>query len=498
MKFERVVPVSFQLFRRIFVAAGLFSAGVVHAQSGRPVTYTAEFGGLYSLNNRAPFWIRSNQFGILPDSGNTFFFRHSLYTKEDTSKRGLRLNAGLEMVTMVGEETRFLLPEAFVSARLGKFQLLVGRKKQIHGFTDTTLSSGSVTWSGNALPLPGIQLSLPDYVTFFNGFLGVKGHYVHAWFGEQPYARNYYLHQKSLYGRLGRGRIRLHGGIMHHAQWGGEPKYYIPEEGWLTINERFASGWNVYRDVVLPFHNPPRDSATVASFDFENRYGNHLGQIDIGGELNTANTRWLFYKQLPFETGQTFSSLGNLDDGVYGISVASKQPEGWLQRVVVEFVHTTNQGMYRSGLLRLLGFKGRHYGRNQNFYFSHAQYPDGWSYRRKSLGSPFLVPNPDIRDEKSINASNYFANNNNIKAGYLGLITRLSAVEMETRISFSKNYGTGENILHETADQLSFVHKMTLPIPQQGGFIQLNVGIDHGDLIKDNYGIMLSWKKVWE
>lgn len=486
--------------RIVLILALLLSSGAAKAQSGRPVTYTAEFGGLYSLNNRAPFWIRSNQFGMVPDSGNTFFFRHALYTREDTSEKNFKLSAGLEMVTLVGQQTRFLLPEAFVSARMGKFQLLAGRKKQVHGLTDTTLSSGSITWSGNALPLPGIQVSLPDYVSFMNGFLGVKGHFTHAWFADQTYVKNYYLHQKSLYARVGRpeGSIRLYGGVIHQVQWGGVPKYEVPDDRWLTINERFASGWNVYRDVVFPFNNPPRDSAKVASFDFENRYGNHLGQIDIGGELNTENFRWLFYKQLPFETGQTFSSLGNLDDGVYGISLSARKREGWFRRMVVEFVHTTNQGMYRSGLLRLLGYNGRHYGRNQNFYFSHSQYVDGWSYEGKTLGSPFLIPNPEIRDEKAIDASNYFANNNNIKAGYLGLITRLSAVQMETRISFSKNFGSPANILPETADQLSFAHKMTIPIPQEGGFIQLNVGIDHGDLIRDNYGIMLSWKKIWD
>ena len=464
------------------------------------MTYTAEFGGLYSLNNRAPFWIRSNQFGMVPDSGNTFFFRHSLHTREDTSEKKFRVSAGVEMVIVVGEQTRLLLPEAFVSTRLGKFQLLAGRKKEVFGLLDTALSSGSMTWSGNALPLPALQLSLPEYVNFFNDIMGVKGHFSHAWFGDQTYVRQYYLHQKSLYLRLGRpdGRIQLHGGILHHAQWGGIPKYDVPDDRWLTIHDRFASGWNVYRNVVFPFNNPPRDSSEVASFDFENRYGNHLGQVDIGGTLNTETLRWLFYKQLPFETGQTFSSLGNLDDGVYGLSVASRKAEGWFRRLVVEFVHTTNQGMYRSGLLRLVGYHGRHYGRNQNYYFSHSQYVDGWSYEGKTIGSPFLIPNPEIRDEKSIDASNYFANNNNIKAGYVGLITRLSAVQMETRLSVSKNFGSPANILPETADQLSFAHKMSLPLPENGGFIQLHVGIDHGDLIRDNYGIMVSWKKVWE
>jgi hypothetical protein len=488
------------VFRILQLLVYLLIGLTVFAQSNKPVTYSAEFGGMYSINNRAPFWLRSNQFGIVPDSGNTVFFRQNLHTKRDTSNKRFKVNAGAEMVAIVGEDVKLILPEVYLNMNFGKAQLLLGRKKLIHGFTDTTLSSGSVTWSGNALPLPEIQFSIPEYINIFNGNIGIKGHFSHAWFGNQQFARGYYLHQKSIYGRIGKpnGKIKLYGGVLHHVQWGGRPKYDIPEDKWLTVNQQFASGWHVYKDVVFPFNNPPRDSARVATFDFENRYGNHLGQVDIGGELNLAKFRWLFYKQLPFETGQTFSSLGNLDDGVYGISITAKKSESWFKKVVFEFVHTTNQGMYRSGFLRLIGYEGKHYGRNQNFYFNHAQYLDGWSYEGKTVGSPFLIPTPEIRDEKSYDTRNYFNNNNNIKAGYMGLITSVSGVIMEMRISLSKNFGSSANILEESANQLSFAHKMAVPIPKLGGIINLNVGIEQGDLIRDNYGIILSFKKVWD
>lgn len=485
---------------RLLILCFLFPLGSqIFAQSERKISYSAEFGGLYSINNRTPFWLRSNQFGVLPDSGNTVFFKHTLYTKPDTTKKFFKINAGAEAVAIVGQQVKLILPEAFVAMKAGKMQLLLGRKKQIHGFTDSTLTSGSVTWSGNALPLPEIQISFPEYINIFRGNIGIKGHYSHAWFGNQQYAKDYFLHQKSLYGRIGKpnAKIKLYAGVLHHVQWGGDPKYDIPEDKWLSVNRQFAGGWQVYRDVVFPFNNPPRDSAKVASFDFENRYGNHLGQIDIGGELNLKHYRWLFYKQLPFETGQTFSSLGNLDDGVYGVSITSKKRESWFKKVVFEFVHTTNQGMYRSGFLKLIGFNGKHYGRNQNFYFNHAQYLDGWSYEGKTIGSPFLIPTPEIRDEKSYETRNYFNNNNNIKAGYMGLITSISGVIMETRFSFSKNYGSKANVFPESANQLSFAHKMAIPVSKLDGFINLNVGIEQGDLIKDNYGILLSYKKVW-
>lgn len=485
--------------KKLLILFQFFLSLSAFSQSGKLLTYSAEFGGLYSTNKRTPFWLKSNQFGVLPDSGNTVFFRQSLYTKIDSSDKFFKANAGLEFVSMVGGESKIILPEAFLNLRLGKMQLLIGRKKQIHGFTDTTLSSGSMTWSGNALPVPEIQLSIPEYVNLFHGYLGIKGHFSHGWMGNQTNVKKYYLHQKSLYGRIGKpnGKVKLYGGILHNALWGGEPKYDVPVDKWLTVNEKFASGWKVYRDIVFPFNNPPRDSTQVASFDYENRYGNHLGQIDLGGELDLENFRWTFYKQLPFETGQTFSSWGNLDDGIYGISLVSKKEKSAFKRMVLEFIHTTNQGLYRSGFLRLIGFDGKHYGRNQNFYFSHAQYIDGWSYEGKTIGSPFLIPSSEIRDEKSINSRDFFVNNNNIKALYTGLIYQLSSVLMETRISFSENFGSTHNVFKEKANQLSFAHKMAIPVAKLKGVVNLNVGIEQGDLIRDNYGIMLSYQRTW-
>lgn len=469
------------------------------SQSFKEFTYTAETGGLYSINNKIPFWLKSNQFGVFPDSGNTVFFIQSLHTKKDTTGKFFSVNAGIELASIVGGQVRLLLPEAYLGFKVGKVNFMMGRKKQIHGFTDTTLTSGSITWSGNALPIPEVQVSIPDYINVFNSWIGFKGHFSHGWFGNQPYVKGYYLHQKSLYGRIGKpnGKIKLYGGILHHAQWGGQPKYDISEDNWLKVGDRFAEGWNVYRDVVFPFSNPPADSAKVGSFDFENRYGNHLGQVDIGGELDTRRFRLLFYKQLPFETGQTFSSLGNLDDGVYGISVVFKEKFSLVRRIVVEFIHTTNQGMYRSGLLRLLGINGRHYGRNQNYYFNHSQYIDGWSYEGNTIGTPFMLPNPEIRNEKSEDFRHYFANNNNIKGGYIGAIFKASDVIIESRLSYSRNFGTFDRSLPNVS-QMSFASKICIPVDYLKGMVNLNVGIEQGDLIRDNFGVMLSYKRVWQ
>ena len=470
------------------------------AQSRRPYNYSVELGGFYSINNKIPFWLRNNQFGAFPNADNTVLFRQNIESKIDTSKKKFKMQYCADMVTIVGSQAKIIIPEAYYKISYRKFALMAGRKKQVHGFVDSTLSSGSITWSGNSLPLPEIQLSIPEYTKFIFPFLSFRGHYTHAWFGNQTFVKGYYLHQKSLYGRIGRAnsKVKLYGGVLHNAQWGGIPKYGIPEGDPRFINGRFPTGWYTYRNIFLPYNNPKRDSsANISAYDYENRFGNHLGQIDFGGELNLKKTKWMFYKQIIFETGQTFSSLSNIDDGLYGISISSKKEKPIINKIVFEYLNTTNQGMYRAGLLRLLGIQGKHYGRNQNFYFNHGQYLDGWSYYEMSIGTPFMISNDQIKSEKQTNFDQIFANNNNIKAGYLGIQSKINSVNLETRLSYSRNYGSFR-VKIDPANQFSMAIKGIIPAPKLNGFLNVGIGIEHGDLINDNYGMFLSFKRMWK
>jgi hypothetical protein len=495
---------AFQKFFFILLSMVLCFTENSYAQSLRKVVYSVELGGFYSINNKIPFWLRSNQFGAFPNADNTVLFRQNIESKKDTSSKKFKKQFCADMVTIVGSQSKIIIPEAYYLINYGKFTFLAGRKKQIHGLVDSTLSSGSITWSGNALPLPEIQISIPEYTKIFFPFLAFKGHYSHGWFGNQASAKDFYLHQKSLYLRMGRAhsKLKLYGGILHNAQWGGTPKYEIPEWDTRFINGKFPQGWYTYRNVVFPFNNPKIDSSSnISVYDSENRFGNHLGQIDMGGDLDLKRMRILFYKQIVFETGQTFSSLSNIDDGLYGISFISKNPSKPFKKVVFEVLQTTNQGMYRAGILRLLGIQGRHYGRNQNFYFNHGQYTDGWSYNGFTIGSPFLIPNPEIRSEKRDDGqTQLFSNNNNIKAAYIGIHNKLNSIDLETRISFSRNFGSSNHTLGElgVADQFSMGIKAQIPAPKLHGIINFNVGIEHGDLIYDNYGVYASFKRIWK
>ncbi|WP_304236174.1 capsule assembly Wzi family protein [Jiulongibacter sediminis] len=460
--------------------------------------YSFEIGSFFSLNNKIPFWQKANQFGAVPQSGNSLYFRQMIESKTDTSAGFFHADYCLDLATVVGEKPMIIIPEAFLKLNFGPFVISGGRFKEVLGLVDSTLSSGSITWSGNSLGIPQVRIAIPEYTKLFVPWLGFKGHYSHGWFGDQVSVKDYYLHQKALYGRIGsdKSRLRVYGGLLHHVQWGGEPKYGPSGPGDDRFTDgAFAEDWFTYGQVVFPFRALREDTTGYGDFELMNRFGNHIGQIDIGGDINLGSMNLLVYKQNIFETGQTFSSLTNLDDGLYGVALKSRREGAVFKRLVLEYLRTTNQGSYRSGLPRLLGLPDRYFG-TETYYFNHMQYIDGWAYESETIGTPFLVPQEEIRPEKQSYPDAVFYNNNRIIAAYAGLNVRLNSIDLTSRVSYSRNYGALFTPI-PPVDQMSMAVQAAIPLKNKNAFLKVNIGIDQGDLINDNYGAQIAYQRFW-
>ncbi|SOE22761.1 Capsule assembly protein Wzi [Spirosomataceae bacterium TFI 002] len=466
-------------------------------QIRKKFSYSFELGGYASINQELPFWLKSNQYGAVPKSANSTYFRQQIESKTDTSAKFFHVNYCVDIMTFVGNEAKLIIPEAFLDFRFGPLSISGGRIKGVMGLVDSTLSSGSITWSGNALPIPEVRIAIPEYRKFIFKWLAVKGHYSHGWFGDQVTVKNSFFHQKSLYARLGKPekKIHLYGGLLHNAQWGGSPKYTLPEGDDRLTNGKFPQDWFTYGQVVFPYQARQDSSGTYGLFEETNRFGNHIGQFDLGGTIDFKNTLLTVYKQTIFETGVTFSSLTNTDDGLYGLSLKNKKEDAVFQKVVFEFLHTLNQGAYQSGLARLLKLEDRQYGWS-TYYFNHMQYQDGWSFKGKGIGTPFAVPEEYIKVSKKTFGSEVFLNNNRIKVGYLGAQFKLNSILLQTRMSLSRNYGS-QFVKYKPADQVSFLINSSIPLPKLKGILGVRIGIDQGELIKDNYGANISFRRNW-
>jgi hypothetical protein len=459
--------------------------------------YDVEIGGYFATNEKLPYWMQANQFGVPPDSPNTALLTQHFYSKPDSVKKFFDYDYGLELNVLNGQQTTIRLTEAYIRPKFGAFHLLVGRKKQVHGIGDSTLSSGSMTWSGNAQPVPEVQIGISEYQKLLFNWFSFKGHISHGWFQEQTFVEDYFLHQKSLYFRIGKpnGKVKLHGGILHSVQWGGTPKYETNENDGKTVNGKFPSDWFTFKQVFFPRAAIVDTTLGYSNFEVENRFGAHLGQVDFAAEVNTNSLTILGYRQIPIETGRTIGSLSNLDDGVYGLSFKGKKEESFFQKLVVEYLFTMNQHSYQGLLARLLDIPPKNY-MNDAFLFNHQQYFDGWSYNGRTIGSPFLIPQSEIRTERKVDNDFVFVNNNRIRAFYLGFNGKINEVSLTLRTSFSKNFGA-ITLPTPPAAQNSYFFQASIPLKRIGGSFKTSIALDQGNLIYDNYGVNISFCKSW-
>ncbi len=484
----------------------VFTSFILFSQDNeikREIKYTAEAGTIISTNGDIPFWLRANQYGIVPNQSPIFTLRGSVssdYKKAITKEDQYKLSKfdwgfGLNIVGNVGKENRFLIPEAYIKAKLGAFEIYAGRRREIFGLVDSTLSSGSYIWSGNALPMPKIQISNPNFVPlpFTKGFLSFKGTYAHGWFeNSRTDVKDFYLHQKSLYFRLGKPDWKFHfyGGFNHQVQWGGTLLYPDPTNQ-LAYHGQVGSSFNDYVNVVTGMSLAVvGDTTKHGANDAFNRSGNHLGTIDFGFDINTNNFSILCYRQNIYEDGSLFY-LANISDGLNGISVKIKKKSDAkirLQKIVFEYLNTTNQ----SGITTSDNTNSRL--RGEDNYLNNSVYKDGWSYNKISLGTAFINNVPSIT-----NTANLFFNNNRVEAFYLGIISSINKnIETEIKFSNSKNLGLYSNSILNSKNQFSgLVNINYIPIFSKHTIIRLSIAGDKGDLYKDNLGLSLSIKKSW-
>ena len=469
----------------------------------REIKYTAEAGTIISTNGETPFWLRANQYGIVPNQSPILTLRGSVssdYKKAITKEDQYKLSKfdwgyGLNIVGNVGKENQFLIPEAYVKAKYGAFEIYAGRRREIFGLVDSTLSSGSYIWSGNALPMPKIQISTPNFVPlpFTKGFLSFKGNYAHGWFeNSRADVKNFYLHQKNLYFRLGKPDWKFHfyGGFNHQVQWGGELLYPDPKNE-FSINGKVGSSFNDYINIVTGRSLAGIGDTTKNGVnDALNRSGNHLGTLDFGFDINTNTYSILLYRQSIFEDG-SLAYLSNITDGLNGISVSIKKTSDAkirLQKIVFEYLNTSSQGGVGGSENTSSRLRG------QDNYFNNGVYRNGWSYNQNSLGTAF------INNVSSItNASNLFFNNNRVEAIYLGVLGIINNnISSEVRISNSKNVGTYSYPFTKAKNQFSGLISLNYsPYFLEKSVIKLSVVMDSGELYDDSFGFYLGLRKNW-
>lgn len=463
-----------------------------------------EIGGLFSSTSRTPFWLQSNQFGTVPRTGSALTVRGGgakVWTlgrqntisewrrRQTTGQSAPRWQAevGAEAVANFGAVTQLLLPQAYGAIRYGNLELFAGRRKQWFGLADSTLGMGSYIWSGNALPIPRIQIGLTRFtpVPFTKGWFSVLGSYSDGWFESgRPVTSELKLHQKQFYGRLGKpgGKFKLYAGFNHQVQWGAKSPYE-------TIDGQMPRGLINYFHMIV---GKGRAAPNFTFFDSTNRIGNHLGTIDFAIEVKGNAADWFFYRQNIYEDGSLYY-LTNIVDGLNGVRVRRKNTLAGsaftVKELVLEFLYTKNQGGSRFVI-------DNDKQRGRDNYFNNAQVRDGWSYFDRGIGTPFIPPTSETV-WKFPNYADFFTSNSRVWALHAGLQgTLLQNLVWSTKLSYSSNGGVYDLPFPNTAYQFSGLLTLQTETPWLGGmFLKGSLATDQGGLYRSTTGISLSLRK---
>jgi hypothetical protein len=476
-----------------FVSTGFFNAAAsTHVEEDTLAEKSqgkawAELAAYGSTATRTPFWLHANQWGIVPTTGQVFSARAGVegvrvLTKDESKKLKWRLPYGVELVGNASKYSKFLIPQAYAGIALGNFQLTIGRRKQYVGFNDHELGTGAYMWSGNALPVPKIQLGFENYVPLIKNFFYFKGFYSDGWLeNSRPVTSELKLHNKALYVRIGKpnGLLQLHGGFNHAVQWGGKSPYF-------TENGQMPRGFDKYW-YVISGAKPFGKVDGISEFDRTNRIGNHVASIDAGMELNFKSVNVFFYRQSLVEDGSLFY-LNNVKDGLNGVTFTMKGTEPRvfsIKRLTLELLYTKSQG----GSEAVDGNQIR----GKDDYFNNAQVRDGWSYFGRAIGTPFITPQVDNNWPRY---ADFFTNNNRVWVTHIGMRGNLNDATWTTKLSLSSNQGTYDAPLPDKTYQFSGIIGIAKPTRLLGGStVNAAISIDQGKLFDNAFGAMVSIRK---
>ncbi|MEX2336152.1 MAG: capsule assembly Wzi family protein [Fulvivirga sp.] len=482
----------------------IFLQASVFAQESDSLRITMGTTATMATSNYQPLWVESLQFGSISaqkvDLSTHFYLsNYHLFGKKGGTtsgkkipeKRSFSVRYGIHLINNNHFRSLFA-GEAYLKAGYKNWEIRAGRFREIIGEVDPDLSSGSLGVSGNALPIPKIGAAVTEYtdLPYTNGWLQFKGLMSHGWMGQNRYMRDAFLHEKTLYMRLGKGKLKLFGGVQHYAVWGGIrdnfPKLDRDLGGFMDVllvketDDGSLLEGQVREGTVPEGTYVPRP----------NKAGDHRGVIEGGFEWEGDNILIKAYHQTPFDMGIGIS-IKNIDK-LAGLSIANKNP-GLFRKGLIEFIHTR----------QMTDWVPHH----RESYYNNGVYKTGWEYENLIIGTPLFT--------NRIRASSYFPEiepydwnapnesihgndnviNNRVIGGHFGFILApFSRITTRTILTLVRNYGP-KRPFPPHKDQFYSLQEIIYQSPFRGLKVNASIAVDHGEMTKNIGGMLgIEWQ----
>ena len=338
----------------------------------------AEFGSTLHTGDNVPLWQSSLQHGF-SSLKNSTYLRGGAFFKNTINS--WKFDAGVDMGVAYGFKSTFLLQEAYADMRYKWIGAWAGLREIESPLLNQQLSSGGLTWSGNARPLPQIAIGIFDYI-YLCRWLQFKAELSYGWFTDGHYLKEHLrvnhefvkkvkYHHKSFFFRFGKPRSKWHFdlGVTLDDQFGG---HIVDLNG--EFIEDLGNGVKDYLGALIPINGG------------EGEYfgGNFLGSEHFKLTYSHNDYSISAYLENYFDD---LSGMGKQNgmDGLWGIEFKTNKRQS-INGLVVEYYQSTNQ----SGPLHGLDFSDALKTGGADDYYNHFAYM-GWSHWGMGNGTPLVA-----------------------------------------------------------------------------------------------------------
>ena len=404
--------------------------------------------GALSSGNQLPFWMTSNQFGLMPegsgglalvqagtqyDAAKAFQWKWGVSLAGNYDRSPIRSGmttggAGMTQNEQGTADFNLMVDELYASAKWKVFRLDAGMKRvdlDFYGAGTPTLGSmsttgGNVVWSGNARTMPGYLITVDPFSLGKRKIVWLYGAFGDYKTLDNRYVQDALVHRTKLFMMIKiTPRLDFRFGVDHIGIWGGTHPSYgempITLDNYVRMLLGHRGGW---------------------SNDQHNTIGNQLGGEVLRLDWRGNGWKATLQHDIPYEdrSGMRFE---NFPDGVNTLWFGFDKKDRWISDVVYEYQYT----MWQSGTMHLkseeLVLRG---GDN---YFNNGDYCSGWTYYGRTVGDPLMVPKGTHTEKWTGRNLVKGVENNRLKAHHISVAGKLfKTLPYKMMLTYSRNYGT--------------------------------------------------------
>ncbi len=446
--------------------------------------------GTFSGGDNAPFWLTNNQYGLGSTENNSGYLRVQTFAKKKLADK-LKLQLGVDIVAAHNLNSDFHFQQLYTDFTYKNVKLSIGSKERAPLFKNELLSTGGMTLSNNARPIPQVEASLPDFVTvpYTKGLLEVMGGISYGKFIDDKFKRNnaadgYYAEEILYHRKYGFLKFENNSvwnfimGLEMDTQWGGQ--FYKDGEYRWSSPARFKDFFRV----LLPMSGGSDSNMT----DQVNILGNVYGSLHFITNYRKENYTVKAYIERFFEdhSGLFFKSV---PDGLYGIELNLKK-KGWITGVLFEYLHTKDQSgpfLWDKSEEIPVQVSG---GDN---YYNHIDYISLSNYG-------FVMGNPLLTSPIYNNGSSLTVFNTRLSSFHGGITGYINNdLKYRALLTYSQSWGTPLIPSRSIRNQFSTMLEATYSNDKLSGWLFSGAfSYDKSEMVGDNTGVQFKVSKAFQ